>query len=154
MYSRRSTLFFRDALDPSLFDQENHPQESKENLDKILFDLKDGQYSGTTRDLVENFTDEEGKMTLESFLLVAKKFGRRKQTNQSLFKWMNWLFMMIVFLFVLSMDLVIGLSLNTVHKIDANKDTLVDPSLGKMMAKNLSAASASALSSSRRLISS
>ena len=72
--------------------------------------------------------------------------------NQALFKRLNWLFTMIVCLFLLSGGLAIGLSLNTVYKIDVSKDSLVDPSSGKMMVKNRSAAASLQLSSTRRLM--
>merc|ERR1712238_162637 len=63
------------------------------------------------------------------------------------------LFATIVGLFLLSGGLAVGLSLKTVHKIDAtNTNALVDPSSGKMMVKNTPAAASLPSSSTRRLM--
>merc|ERR1712238_560172 len=74
--------------------------------------------------------------------------GTKKQKKQ-----MHWLFATIVGLFLLSGGLAVGLSLKTVHKIDAtNTNALVDPSSGKMMVKNTPAAASLPSSSTRRLM--
>eukprot|EP00751_Fragilariopsis_kerguelensis_P012743 CAMPEP_0170761686 /NCGR_PEP_ID=MMETSP0733-20121128/2320_1 /TAXON_ID=186038 /ORGANISM="Fragilariopsis kerguelensis, Strain L26-C5" /LENGTH=358 /DNA_ID=CAMNT_0011101719 /DNA_START=187 /DNA_END=1263 /DNA_ORIENTATION=+ len=96
--------------------------------------------------------DGNGFVSKDEVAQGADLYVKEQKITKKQKKQMHWLFATIVCLFLLSGGLAVGLSLNTVHKIDANKDTLVNLSSGKMMVKDSSAAASS--SSSRRLLSS
>jgi len=95
--------------------------------------------------------DGNGFVSKDEVAMGADLYVKEQKITKKQRKQMHWLFATIIGLFLLSGGLAVGLSLKTVHKIDATKDTLVGPS-GKMMVKNTSAAAALPSLSTRRLM--
>ena len=102
--------------------------------------------------LVKFDYDGDGFVSKDEVAKGADLYVKEQKITKKQRKQMHWLFATIIGLFLLSGGLAVGLSLKTVHKIDATKDTLVDPSSGKMMVKNTSAAVSLPSSSTRRLM--
>jgi len=103
--------------------------------------------------LVKFDYDGNGFVSKDEVAQGADLYVKEQKITKKQKKQMHWLFATIVGLFLLSGGLAVGLSLKTVHKIDAtNTNALVDPSSGKMMVKNTPAAASLPSSSTRRLM--
>jgi len=103
--------------------------------------------------LVKFDYDGNGFVSKDEVAKGADLYVKEQKITKKQKKQMHWLFATIVGLFLLSGGLAVGLSLKTVHKIDAtNTNALVDPSSGKMMVKNTPAAASLPSSSTRRLM--